>query len=109
MFSIRAELHRIRQRIGYFMAGPIEPGLHEDPAARANRAILWTDGFISSASESFVTNFVNPFIMALGATNSQIGLLSSLNNLAAAAGLIPGRGWRNVRPVANGSRRFRAA
>ena len=108
VFSIKAEFQRLRHRIGYFIAGPIEPGLHEDPAARANRAILWTDGFISNASESFVTSFVNPFIMALGATNSQIGILSSLTNLASAAGLIPGRDWRSAQLVANGWPPYRA-
>jgi MFS family permease len=72
-----------------FVAGPLDPE-EQDPNARPNRRLLWIDGLISNVSESFVTSFVNPFAMALGATNSQIGALNAVANLGAALGLLPG-------------------
>ncbi len=92
--GVRRALRVVREQFGsaadQFTAGPRDASLHEEPGARANRQLLWADGFVSNISESFVASFLNPFVMALGATNGQIGLLSSLNNLSAAAGLIPG-------------------
>ncbi len=79
----------LRYTIDELTAGPLEP-LETEPAARTNRRLLWLDGFLSNASESFVTNFVNPFAMAMGANNAQIGLLNASINLAAALGLMPG-------------------
>jgi MFS family permease len=87
---LRGSGQRFRTATDELTAGPRQPGAAEDPAARTNRRLLWTDGFVSNVSESFLLSFVNPFAMALGATNTQIGLLSALNNLAAAVGLIPG-------------------
>jgi MFS family permease len=72
-----------------FIAGPVDSE-EADPSGRPNRRLLWLDGLISNISESFVTSFVNPFAMALGATNGQIGLLSAVTNLASALGLLPG-------------------
>jgi MFS family permease len=72
-----------------FIAGPLDAE-DVDPNARPNRRLLWVDGLISNVSESFVTSFVTPFAMALGADNGQIGALSAASNLASALGLIPG-------------------
>jgi MFS family permease len=72
-----------------FIAGPRDPN-EMDPHARPNRRLLWIDGLISNVSESFVTSFVNPFAMALGATNGQIGALNAVTNLGSALGLLPG-------------------
>jgi len=72
-----------------FIAGPSDPE-DVDPNGRPNRRLLWVDGLISNVSESFVTSFVSPFAMALGATNGQIGALSATTNLASALGLFPG-------------------
>jgi MFS family permease len=72
-----------------FIAGPVDPE-EADSSARPNRRLLWADGLISNISESFVTSFVVPFAMALGATNGQIGALSATTNLASALGLMPG-------------------
>jgi len=58
--------------------------------ARTSRKYLWVEGLLSNASESFVTNFLAPFALALGATNGQIGSLASASNMAAAFGLMPG-------------------
>jgi MFS family permease len=72
-----------------FIAGPRDPD-EADPNSRPNRRLLWIDGLISNVSESFVTSFVNPFAMALGATNGQIGALNAVANLGSALGLLPG-------------------
>jgi MFS family permease len=72
-----------------FISGPWDPE-EADPNARPNRRLLWIDGLISNVSESFVTSFLNPFAMALGATNGQIGALNAVTNLGSALGLLPG-------------------
>jgi len=51
---------------------------------------FWLDGFFASASDNIVVNFVSLYILSLGATQAQIGLMSSLSNLTAAALLLPG-------------------
>ncbi len=66
------------------------PEADAHPNDRAGRRFLWFDGLVSSISDSFVASYVNPFAMALGATNTQIGLLSALSNLGAALALLPG-------------------
>lgn len=73
-----------------FMAGPPDPEADALPEGRRGRRLLWLDGLVSNISESFVLNFINPFALALGATNGQIGWLSALTNLAAALALFPG-------------------
>jgi MFS family permease len=72
-----------------FIAGPLDRE-ETNPDARPNRRLLWIDGLISNVSESFVASFVNPFAMALGATNGQIGALNAVANLGSALGLLPG-------------------
>ena len=75
--------------IDEFIAGPWYPD-ETDPIARPNRRLLWIDGLFCSVSESFVTSFVTPFVMALGASNGQIGALNAIANLGSAMGLLPG-------------------
>ena len=88
--AARVELARVRYGADEFMAGPPDPEAYADPAAHGNRRLLWLDGLVSNISESFVTSFIYPFVMALGATNGQIGAMSALTNLGAALGLMPG-------------------
>lgn len=83
-------LSYIRFRVDEFLAGPPEPESYADPIARANRRLFWMDGLVSNISESFITNFIYPFAVTLGATNNQVGVISALSNLGAAAGLLPG-------------------
>ncbi|PKO23027.1 MAG: hypothetical protein CVU38_06265 [Chloroflexi bacterium HGW-Chloroflexi-1] len=88
--AAEAGLARLRHGVDDFMAGPPEPEAYAEPNTRTNRRLLWLDGLVSNASESFVTSFIYPFAMALGATNGQIGTMSALTNLGAALGLMPG-------------------
>lgn len=80
----------VRRATDTFMAGPPDPEADALPDSRRGRRLLWLDGLVSNISESFVANFVNPFALALGATNGQIGWLSALTNLGAALALFPG-------------------
>jgi MFS family permease len=80
----------INTRLDEFLAGPYDPETDARPGSRQGRRLFWADGLVSNISESFVANFTNPFALALGATNAQMGIFSSLTNLAAALGLFPG-------------------
>ncbi len=62
----------------------------QGPGEPDGRHLFWADGLVSNTSESFILNFTNPFALALGATNAQMGIMSSLANLAAALALLPG-------------------
>jgi MFS family permease len=79
-----------RVAVGGWMSGPALPGDAEGSPGRRGRALLWIDGFVSNISESFVANFTNPFALSLGATNTQLGLLSAFTSLASALALMPG-------------------
>ncbi len=83
-------LANARRATDEFMAGPHDPEADAHSDGRRGRRLLWLDGLVSNVSESFVANFVNPFALALGANNSQIGWLSALTNLGAALALFPG-------------------
>jgi MFS family permease len=48
------------------------------------------DGILAHASESVVVAYLSLFVLALGATRAQIGLMSALASLSAAAILLPG-------------------
>ena len=80
----------LNTRVDEFLAGPYDPDADSVPGSRRGRRLFWADGLVSNISESFVTNFTSPFALALGATNTQMGVMSSITNLAAALALFPG-------------------
>lgn len=51
---------------------------------------FWWDGFWSNAADSIVLNYLSLYLIALGASTADIGLLSSLTSLFAALAFIPG-------------------
>ena len=53
------------------------------------RWFFW-DGVLSAGSDAINLTYQTLYILALGATNAQIGLMSALSNLSATAMLIPG-------------------
>jgi MFS family permease len=65
-------------------------GKTQPAAVQRNLHWFWFDGLFSSAHDSIYLNFISLYILVLGATQAQIGLLSSLSNLAAAILLFPG-------------------
>lgn len=59
-------------------------------SVRQNLRWFWFDGVFSQASESIVVAYLSLFVLALGATRAQIGLMSSLSSLSGALLLLPG-------------------
>lgn len=55
-----------------------------------NLTSFFFDGLFSSASDNITVTYLGLYILALGATRTQIGLMSSLSSLAAALILLPG-------------------
>lgn len=55
-----------------------------------NMRAYWFDGFFAAACDNIVVTYLVLYLLALGATRAEIGLMSSLTNLAAALLLIPG-------------------
>ena len=57
---------------------------------RQNLYWFWFDGLFSAGSDNIAINYLSLYILALGATQGQIGLMSSFSNLTAAILLLPG-------------------
>jgi MFS family permease len=51
---------------------------------------FWLDGVFASLSDNILVSFISVFILAYGATNGQIGLLTAVANLFAVVALFPG-------------------
>jgi len=57
---------------------------------RRNLTRYWFDGLFAAASDTIPINYLTLYLLALGATGSQVGLFTALTSLAAAACLLPG-------------------
>jgi len=72
-------------------------------AMRKNLRWFWFDGVFANASEGIVVTYLSLFVLALGATGAQIGLMSALSSLIAALVLFPGAGlverWGHRRQI----------
>ena len=64
--------------------------LSQPADTRHNLRWFWFDGFFSAASDNILVTYLVLFLLALGASRAQIGLLSSLSSLSAALVLLPG-------------------
>ncbi len=62
----------------------------QPPAVRRNLIWFWLDGFFASASDNIFVTYLVVYLIALGATQAQIGLMSALSSLSAAIVLLPG-------------------
>lgn len=58
--------------------------------SRHNLTHYWFDGLFAAASDTIPLNYLTLYLLALGATGSQVGLFTALTSLAAAACLLPG-------------------
>jgi Arabinose efflux permease len=65
-------------------------GRTQDASTQRNLRWFWFDGLFASASDNISLNYISLYVLALGATESQIGLMSSFSNIAAALLLLPG-------------------
>ena len=64
--------------------------LSQPAETRHNLRWFWFDGFFSAASDNIIVTYLVLYLLALGATGAQIGMLSSLSSLFAALVLLPG-------------------
>jgi MFS family permease len=84
--NIRIRIYRRLSRLtlggDWALAEPVE--------TRHNLRWFWFDGFFASASDNILITYLVLYLLALGASSAQIGLLSSLSSLSAALVLLPG-------------------
>ena len=57
---------------------------------RQNLRWFWYDGLFSSASDNIIFTYMTLYVLALGATRAQIGVMSALSSLSATLLLLPG-------------------
>jgi MFS family permease len=88
-FSLRVVMARISKMAAQFSAGGSWTDLLPQ-ISRRNLRWFWFDGLFASASEAAIQTYQSLYILALGATNAQIGLLSALSSLSAVLVLMPG-------------------
>jgi MFS family permease len=51
---------------------------------------FWYDGLFSSASDNIIITYITLYVLALGATRTQIGIMSAISSLSATLLLLPG-------------------
>ena len=56
---------------------------------RRNLTLFFYDGLFASASDKIILTYLSIYLLTLGASRQQVGLLSSLSNIAAALLLLP--------------------
>ena len=79
---------RLQQNIRYFTwGGHWAAALSE--TQRRNLTLFFYDGMFAAISDKIILTYSTLYFLSLGATGQQIGLLSSLSNLAAAFILLP--------------------
>ncbi len=86
---LKTNWNRIRQSLFLLMTGgdwayslPVE--------TQRNLHRFWYDGLFASASDNIIVTYLTLYVLALGATRAQIGLMSSVSSLTAALLLLPG-------------------
>jgi MFS family permease len=65
-------------------------GNHPEPTVVSRMLWFWLDGAFANGYDSICTTYLAVYIVSLGATNTQVGLMSSLGSLTAALLLLPG-------------------
>jgi MFS family permease len=87
--SLAVVLARTRRRMRQFTWGG-EWAIPLPAIIKHNLTWFFYDGLFASASDNIVITYMVLYILALGATRTQIGLMSSLSSLAVALVLLPG-------------------
>ncbi len=64
--------------------------LTQSETVRRNLIWFWCDGCFASASDNIIATYMVIYLLALGANQAQIGLMSSFSSLSAALLLLPG-------------------
>ena len=83
---------------GYVSAVIKNPGRKKEIDPKNNKRNSIAEGAFSAASASMSESYIVPFMVHLNATNLQIGLLSSFQNLAAMIAQIPGSKLPGIYP-----------
>lgn len=87
--KLTAVFQKIRQSVLMLTIGG-EWALALSPLAKRNLRWYWFDGLFSAANDNIYLTYLSVYILVLGATSAQIGLMSSLSSLSAALLLLPG-------------------
>lgn len=82
-------IEQLRLRFRMFATGG-EWALSLPNEERHNLIRYWFDGLFAAASDTIPINYLTLYLLALGATGSQVGLFTALTSLAAAVCLLPG-------------------
>jgi len=88
-----ARIHIDREKIAsafHTLATGGEWAISQPAATRRNLTWFWLDGLFASGSDNIVVTYMSVYLLALGATQAQIGLMSSISSLTAALVLLPG-------------------
>ena len=88
MFNSK-QIQHLRLRMQSFITGG-EWAVSLPSESRHNLTRYWLDGLFAAASDTIPVNYLTLYLLALGATGSQVGLFTALTSLAAAACLLPG-------------------
>lgn len=84
-------LLRVRLRSNFVrLATGGDWALNQPESTRRNLIWFWLDGLFASASDNIVITYLVVYLVALGASQAQIGMMSSLSSLSAAILLMPG-------------------
>ena len=67
-----------------------DSGSQPQPSTSHNLRWFWREGVFAQASESILAAYLTLFLLAMGASRAQIGFMSALSSLCAAAVLLPG-------------------
>src|SRR5512136_2188253 len=79
----------IRQWFSHLVTGG-DWALELPGKTRQNLRWFWYDGLFSSASDNIIITYLSLYVLALGATRAQIGIMSALSSLSATLLLLPG-------------------
>ena len=86
---IRRNLRRLRFRVAHYTAGGAW-AVQLSGATQRNLRSFFFNGFFTSASDSIVLTYFPLFLLALGASTADIGMMTALASLSASLLLIPG-------------------
>lgn len=82
-------LNRLRHAARLFITGG-DWANRLPETARRNLYRYWFDGLFAAASDTFPINYLSLYLLALGASEAQVGWFNALSSLAAALALLPG-------------------
>ncbi len=68
----------------------LTPGQRLDDPERRGMLMFWLDGLLANISESFYTPYLSLYLLALGASGGEVGVLSAVTGLVGTLVLLPG-------------------